>query len=116
MDRFVAYNKPAAFIGKAAALAEKAKGAERKLCAFAVDAADADVVAYEPIYVDGEIKGFVTSGGYSHYAEKSVALGFLPVELIEDGLKVEIEILGDLRSARVITEPLFDADGSRMRG
>jgi len=116
MDRFVSYNKPVDFIGKAAALAEKAAGPSRKLCTFVVDAADADAVGYEPIYVAGEIKGFVTSGGYSHYSDKSIAIGFLPAGLIADGLDVEIEILGDIRPARLISEPLFDGDGARMRG
>ena len=62
------------------------------------------------------MQGFCTSGGYSHYAGKSVALGFLPTDRISEGLQVEIEILGQLRPARVITTPLFDADGARMRG
>jgi dimethylglycine dehydrogenase len=48
--------------------------------------------------------------------QKSVALGFLPVGLIEDGRAVEIEILGEMRPARLVTAPLFDADNSRMRG
>ncbi|MEM7269310.1 MAG: glycine cleavage T C-terminal barrel domain-containing protein [Pseudomonadota bacterium] len=116
MDRFTAYNKPADFIGKAAAAAEKSAGPARRICAFEVDAEDADVVAYEPIFIGGEVAGFCTSGGYSHYAEKSIALGFVPVEQIAEGLKVEIEILGEMRAARLLTEPLFDADGARMRG
>jgi len=45
-----------------------------------------------------------------------VALGFLPAEFIEEGREVEIEILGEMRPARMITTPLFDADNSRMRG
>jgi dimethylglycine dehydrogenase len=116
MDRFVSYNKPVDFIGKAAAAREKAEGPARRLAAFIVEAADADVVAYEPIFVDGEVVGFCTSGGYAHHAGKSVALGFLPVGLIEEGREVEIEILGEMRPARLVTTPLFDADGSRMRG
>jgi dimethylglycine dehydrogenase len=116
MDRFVSYNKPVDFIGKAAAAKEKAEGPARRLCAFVVDAKDADVVAYEPIFVDGEVVGFCTSGGYAHHSQKSVALGFLPVDLIEEGRAVEIEILGEMRPAHLIATPLFDADGSRMRG
>jgi dimethylglycine dehydrogenase len=60
--------------------------------------------------------GFCTSGGYSHHAGLSVAMGFLPVDLIEDEQRVEIEILGDRRPARMITEPLFDPEAQRMRG
>ena len=116
MDRFTAYNKPSDWIGKAAALAEKVAGPSRKICAFEVDAVDADVVAYEPIFVGGEVVGFCTSGGYSHHAGKSIALGFVPTEAIRDDLEVEIEILGDMRPARILTAPLFDADGARMRG
>jgi dimethylglycine dehydrogenase len=116
MDRFTAYNKPVDFIGKAAAMKEKAKGPARRLTAFVVEATDADVAAYEPIFVGGEVVGFCTSGGYAHHAGRSVALGFLPVELIEEGREVEIEILGEMRPARLVITPLFDADGSRMRG
>ena len=116
MDRFVSYNKPADFIGKAPALKEKAEGPSRRICTFVVEAKNADVWGDEPIWKDGAVVGFVTSGGYAHFSEKSVALGFLPVEMIEEGQTVEIEILGDLRPARLITEPLFDPKGRRMRG
>jgi dimethylglycine dehydrogenase len=116
LDRFVAWRKEADFIGRAAAEAERAQGPSRRLCAFIVDAEDADVVAYEPIWHGGDVVGFCTSGGYSHHAGVSVALGFLPVELISEGREVEIEILGDMRPARMVTEPLFDPQGERMRG
>ncbi|MDX1742404.1 MAG: FAD-dependent oxidoreductase, partial [Ruegeria sp.] len=116
LDRFISFSKNTDFIGRSAAEADRAQGPTRKLVAFEVDANDADVNAYEPIWLDGAVVGFCTSGGYSHYAEKSVALGFLPVDRVADGLEVEIEILGQMRKARVVSEPLFDADGARMRG
>jgi dimethylglycine dehydrogenase len=116
MDRFISWKKDADFIGKSAAIAERKAGSARALVAFEVDAEDADVVAYEPVWIDGAVKGFCTSGGYSHYAEKSIALALIPREHALDGLVAEIEILGQMRKARVITTPLFDADGARMRG
>ncbi len=116
LDRFISFRKDVDFIGRAAAEAERDAGPSRKLCAFEVDADDADVVAYEPIWLDGAVVGFCTSGGYSHHAQKSVALGFVPVERAQKGLEVEIEILGNRRRARLVTSPLFDADGARMRG
>ncbi len=116
LERFISFKKNAEFVGRAAAEAERAAGLGRKLCAFEVEAEDADVNAYEPIWLEGEVIGFCTSGGYSHYAEKSVAQGFVPVEHAKAGLEVEIEILGQMRRARLITEALFDADGARMRG
>ena len=116
LDRFVSYNKPVDFIGKAAALEEKAVGPKRRICTFVVEATDADVWGDEPIWVDGAVVGFVTSGGYAHHSGVSVALGFLPVDMIEDGRQVEIEILGAMRKARLITEALFDPKAERMRG
>ncbi|MEH6527246.1 MAG: FAD-dependent oxidoreductase [Sneathiella sp.] len=116
LDRFVSYNKPVDFIGKAAVMKEKAEGPKRRLCTFVVDALDADVWADEPIWKDQKVVGFVTSGGYAHYVQKSVALGFVPTEMIEDGAKFEIEILGEMRPAILITEPLLDPTAMRMRG
>ena len=116
LDRFISFKKNADFIGRAAAEAEREAGPARKLCAFEVDADDADVNAYEPIWLGGEVVGFCTSGGYSHHAGKSIAQGFVPLDQAHDGLEVEIEILGKMCKARLITTPLFDADGARMRG
>ncbi len=116
LDRFIRWNKPTDWIGKPAALKEKAEGPKRRLAWFEVDAKDADVVAWEPIWLDGAVVGWCTSGGYSHYAGKSVAIGFLPEGRAREGLAVDIEILGERRPARVVTRPLFDADGARMRG
>ena len=116
MDRFIAWSKNTDFIGRAAAEAERAQGAARTLVAFEVEAEDADVNGYEPVWIEGEVRGFCTSGGYSHHAGKSIALALIPSERARDGLTAEIEILGHRRAARLITEPLFDADGARMRG
>ena len=116
LDRFISFKKPADFVGRKAAERERELGAKRKLCAFEVEALDADVVAYEPIWLDGKVQGFCTSGGYSHHAGKSIALGFVPTDRARAGLEVEIEIMGQMRPARLITTPLFDADGARMRG
>ncbi len=96
--------------------ADKAKGPSRQLCTFEVEAHDADAWGDEPIWHGGKVVGFVTSGGYAHYVEKSVALGFLPPELVAQGREVEIEILGEMRIARLVSEPLFDASAERMRG
>ncbi|MFV2052821.1 GcvT family protein [Aliiroseovarius sp. YM-037] len=116
LDRFISFKKNVDFIGRSAAEVERKNGTARTLVAFEVDADDADVVAYEPVWIDGEVKGFCTSGGYSHYTDKSIALALIPTEHAKDGLAVEIEILGDMRPATLISTPLFDPEGARMRG
>ena len=116
LDRFIAWKKNADFIGRAPAEAERAAGPARRLCSFVVDADDTDVNAYEPIWLDGAVVGFCTSGGYSHWTGQSVAQGFVPADKIAPGLEVEIEILGQMRPAKLVEGFLWDPDGSRMRG
>lgn len=69
--------------------------------------------------VDGDwrVVGWVTSGGYAHYVERSMAQGYVPAALAENesaGL-FEIEILGHRRPARINIEPPFDPSGEKMR-
>ena len=116
LDRFISFTKPTDFIGRSAVEAERDNGTVRKLVAFEVDAEDADVNAYEPIWLNKEVVGFCTSGGYSHYARRSIAIGFLPTDHATEGQRVEIEILGKMCGARIITTPLFDPEGAQMRG
>ena len=68
---------------------------------------------------DGEwrVVGWVTSGGYGHYVEMSLAQGYVPAELSElpDSGLFEVEILGRRCPARIAVEPPFDPTGERMR-
>ncbi|TIM42487.1 FAD-dependent oxidoreductase [Mesorhizobium sp.] len=69
--------------------------------------------------VDGDwrVVGWVTSGGYAHYIQESMAQGYVPAALAADesaGL-FEIEILGSRRPARINVEPPFDPSGEKMR-
>jgi dimethylglycine dehydrogenase len=116
LGRFVAYDKAADFIGKEAALAEKRDGGKLRLCSFAVDAIDADVIGDEPIWHRGEVRGWVTSGGYAHHSAMSVAMGYVPKEIADDTYGFEIEFLGRRHAARLLGGVLFDPDFARMRG
>ena len=115
LDRFVDFAKNH-FIGRDAAMRERDAPPGRRLCTFVVDAHDADVWADEPIFAGDDVVGFVTSGGYAHWSEKSIALGFAPVELMDGGAEFTVEILGERRAARLVREPILDPRGERMRG
>lgn len=107
------------FIGRAAVAAEKAEGPRRCRVAFAVDALDADAIGDEAIWKDGAVVGWITSGGYCHHVERSLAMGYISHEALgagADEAKWEIEIIGEMRPAKLLSEPLFDPKGTRMRG
>ncbi len=114
LDAFIDWDKD--FIGKEAALAERARGPEKRLVTLVVETADIDVSNDEAILKDGACVGYVTSGGYAHWVEKSIALGYVPAPLAADGTDLQVEILGDLYPAKVTAKPLYDPEGARMRG
>ena len=107
LDRFIRFDKNVDFIGRSAVEAERLTPPERQLVIFEVEARDADVVAYEPVFINGTVQGFCTSGGYSHHAEKSIAFALVPRTAVTDDLRVEIEILGQLRPAKRLLEQLL---------
>jgi dimethylglycine dehydrogenase len=117
LDRFVDLGKPE-FIGRAAACEEQKTGGKLRRLSFAVEATDADVLGDEPIWHGGKVIGWVTSGGYGHRIDRSLAQGYVPVALAADTRQgaFEIEILGERRPATILGEPPFDPTGSRMRG
>ena len=115
MDRFISFNKNTKFIGRDVAEAEQSNPPTRTLVTFEVDADDADAVAYEPVFIDGTVQGFCTSGGYSHHAGKSIAMALIPRDHAKDGLVAQIEIMGKQRKATLINTPSFDPDGAKMR-
>jgi dimethylglycine dehydrogenase len=114
LDRFVDYSK-ADFIGKAAASGELEVPPDRKLVTFVVDADNADAEGYEPIWSDGQLVGFVTSGGYGHRVNASIAMGYVDRVAIEGSGEFEISILGERRSARLVTEALYDPGNTNSR-
>jgi dimethylglycine dehydrogenase len=115
LGRFVAWDKPD-FIGRSAAHDERGSGGRLRLCAFQVDAGDADAIGDEPIWHDGKPLGWVTSGGYGHFVGTSLALGYVPREVADAIDGFEIEIIGERRRAKRLAAPLFDPTGARMRG
>jgi len=116
MGRFVALKKEADFIGKAAAATEKESGGKLRSRVFISEAKDADAIGDEPIRYEGEVKGWVTSGGYAHASGVSVAMGYVAKEIADKQYGWSIDILGETLPAAPQIEPLFDPSAERMRG
>jgi dimethylglycine dehydrogenase len=115
LDRYVDFDKPE-FCGRAAALAERASGARRRFVIMEVLDTDVEVVGFESIMKDGAPVGYVTSGAYGHCIDRSLAAGYVPSALAKDGARFEIDVLGQMRTAIVRPQPLYDPQGLRLRG
>ena len=99
MDRFIDLTKND-FIGREAAMEEKRSGGKLRRVSMIVDAADADVLGDEPIWHKGKVVGWVTSGGYAHYVDKSMAQGYVPKELAGDTRKAPSKSKSSAKCAR----------------
>ena len=115
LGRFVDFKKDD-FIGRAAALEEKGGAAKLRQLTFTIDAGDADALGDEPIWHDGRVVGWVTSGAYGYRVGQSLALGYVPREFAEADTGFEIEIIGERRRATRLGGPPLDPAGTRMRG
>lgn len=62
-----------------------------------------------------QVVGNTTSGAYSYTKQQSIAFGYLPLELISIGQKVEVELVGRKYAAMVIQEPLVLTEPTRTR-
>jgi dimethylglycine dehydrogenase len=103
------------FIGREAASACKAEGAQERFATFVIQADGADAVGGEAIYCEGEFAGYTTSGGYGYAVGESLALGYLKPKFYRSEARFEVEIVGRRRSAELSEKPRFDPDGARMR-
>lgn len=121
----VAMNKPdgpfGPFIGKTAVAERRAQGLGRRLLAFRLHDPEPLVFHGEPIWRDGKLAGYVTSGAYGHSLGNAVALGFADVVRGEPtattlGARWEIEIAGKRHPAEASLKPFHDPSGARMRG
>jgi dimethylglycine dehydrogenase len=114
MSRFIREDK-ADFIGKAASLSRKQRGQRMRLVYMAVDNTDSDCVGNEPVYHQGKVVGVTTSGAYGHCVDKSLAFAYVPPELAHEVEGFEVMMFQELRKARIIAEPAWDAANLRLK-
>jgi 4-methylaminobutanoate oxidase (formaldehyde-forming) len=101
------------FLGRDALL-ERSKPTRRLVC-LVLDDARSVALGSEPVRVDGEVVGRVTSGGYGYTVGRSIAYAYVPAVEAATGRQVEVEIFGEWVGGEVTDEPLFDPAGERIR-
>ena len=115
LDRWINWQKND-FIGKKASYLEKSgNGPNQKLVTLEVDTSDSDASGFEPIWKNGKRVGFITSGGYGHRVQKSLAMGLINTDLAESGQEIDIHIVGKEKKAKIIPVSPYDPKGELMR-
>ncbi|AUI51239.1 GcvT family protein [Arthrobacter crystallopoietes] len=103
------------FVGYEALAARRAEPASRELKCLTVDDGTSVVLGKEPVFVDGEPAGYVTSAAYGYTVGRPIAYAWLPAGLAE-GDSVEIGYFGRKVAATIAAEPLVDPKMERLRG
>ena len=110
LDKFIDWNKN--FIGKKNLLNKKSNN---HLFLLEIYKTEIDVTGNEAILNNKSCVGYVTSGGYAHYSKKSLAFGYINKNSIKGNKNLEVEINGAFYKAKIINDPIYDKNGSKMR-
>ncbi|MCV6584766.1 MAG: FAD-dependent oxidoreductase [Marinibacterium sp.] len=110
-----ALRRSGGYIGAGAIDAARARGDRPRILSLRFDDVAAVPLGHEPIYLDGQIIGHTTSAAFGYRVGAPVALGMLDAPQ-RGGTKVQVDIARTLWDATLVTGPLFDPEGTRMKG
>ncbi|MCP4072500.1 MAG: FAD-dependent oxidoreductase [Hyphomicrobiales bacterium] len=113
LDRFCRPEK-GNFIGRDAVLAQREIAPEKALATLVFTVNGADCWGSEPVFSGNECIGYVTSGGYGWRVERSLAVAWMPLAYCKPGTMLQIQILGEMITAEVVADPIFDPEDQRL--
>ena len=116
-----ALEKNIPFIGRDALLAQKEKGLTKRLVQFALEDPEPLLYHNEPVYRDGVMVGYLSSGNYGHHLGRSIGLGYVSqggdlvtADYINSG-SYEIEVACERYPAKASLRPLYDPKSERVK-
>jgi len=104
------------FMGRDGLLAAKGDGIKKKLVTITFDKPDALCYGLEPVLVNDEAVGRVTSAEYGYSVGKFIALAYVQSEYAALGTEVEVQYTGERYSGVISKSVLFDAKNERVKG
>jgi 4-methylaminobutanoate oxidase (formaldehyde-forming) len=116
----VSFRKEGGFIGKDALLKQKEDGVKKRLVQFILEDPEPLLYHNEPIWRDGIIVGYITSGMFGHTIGRSIGMGYVNNEdgatpdIVKSG-SYEIEIACKRYPARASLRPSYDPKNERIR-
>ena len=114
LQRFVKLNK-GEFTGRQALIEQQEQGVLNKFCTIEIEADDADSFGNEPIIIDEKVVGRGTSGGYGHFIQKSLMLGYIESDYANIGQECQVRLLDKLLPAKIIAESPYDPENSALK-
>lgn len=96
------------FVGRDALVAQRAERPKRRLVGLVVSKRIAR--HGNPVVLDGEPVGVVTSGTRSPTLGTNIALAYVPLRLARPGTRLQVDVRGRLADAEVVKGPFYKRD------
>ena len=116
-----AFDKNTPFIGRDALLRQKETGKlTKRLVQFKLEDPEPLLYHNEPVWRDGGIIGYTSSGNYGHFLGGAIAMGYLnhkdgvTADYVNSG-GFEIEVAGERFAATASLRPLYDPKAERVK-
>jgi aminomethyltransferase len=94
------------FIGKGALAKQKEQGLKRKIVGLEMEDKGVPRHGYE-VYADGKVVGTVTSGSFAPSLDAYLALALVDTGYTSLGTKLEVDVRGRKKAARVVKKPFY---------
>ncbi|WP_445491203.1 GcvT family protein [Niallia sp. 03133] len=103
LGKMVDLTKPD-FIGKEALFAYRLKEKKQCLTTLTFDSPGFTVMGHEPVFVDGQAVGFITSAGYDYALNKGVVFALLASDFVKEETVFQVEYFGNRYNAVLLSQ------------
>ena len=110
LSAFINWDKD--FIGKDAAVKDDSN---HRLFSLVIETDNIDVTSNEAVMQNEVCIGYVTSGGFGHYVQKSIAFAYLNNDLLKSKEVLQVEINGEFYNASILDNACYDETGKNLR-
>jgi aminomethyltransferase len=94
------------FTGREALARQKEEGIRRRLVGF--EMTERGIARDEQeVLINGERKGYVTSGSPAPFLKKNIGMAYVPVEFAGEGQEIQIDVRGRAVGARIVKTPFY---------
>ena len=114
LNKFIDLKKPD-FIGKKAVVQQKENKPDWRFVRLIVDIDDAEPLPSDPVLLDNECVGYVTSAANGYRINKCIALAYLNNNIAIETTAFEIQILGQSRPATICPGAFYDPENARLK-
>ncbi|MCP4299610.1 MAG: aminomethyl transferase family protein [Gammaproteobacteria bacterium] len=112
LEKFCSQKKD--YIGSAIVDDQRQNPPPKRFVTLEVDAAAPPCWGTEPVLNNGELIGYVTSGGMGWRTGKALAVGWIDASHAAVGTQLDLQILLKTYAAIVVADPVYDLENSRL--